>query len=179
MGNRVGGMGNRVADLHSLTKFQEILRIDCLKTFLPFEEYFLLSLFPCSLPWLSRKRNGSRTAYAYLYASSTWISWYEYDKALEFENSRCQSYNAKVKRLSIGLGTDGSRRQTFGACCHAGHALCSSCKARVLNNKCPNCRQQLSNIRCLALEKMAKSGTPRHFLLRNFRERKVGVRFQG
>ena len=34
----------------------------------------------------------SRTAYAYLYASSTWISWYEYDKALEFENSRCQSY---------------------------------------------------------------------------------------
>uniref|UniRef100_F6HRW9 Uncharacterized protein n=1 Tax=Vitis vinifera TaxID=29760 RepID=F6HRW9_VITVI len=26
MGNRVGGMGNRVADLHSLTKFQEILR---------------------------------------------------------------------------------------------------------------------------------------------------------
>ena len=67
-------------------------RIDCLKTFLPFEEYFLLSLFPCSLPWLSRKRNGSRTAYAYLYASSTWISWYEYDKALEFENSRCQSY---------------------------------------------------------------------------------------
>ncbi|CBI38495.3 hypothetical protein VitviT2T_023697 [Vitis vinifera] len=103
MGNRVGGMGNRVADLHSLTKFQEILR--------------------CSV-------------------------------CFDFMQSPIYQ-------------------------CHAGHALCSSCKARVLNNKCPNCRQQLSNIRCLALEKMAKSGTPRHFLLRNFRERKVGVRFQG
>ncbi|KAJ9681091.1 hypothetical protein PVL29_020137 [Vitis rotundifolia] len=40
--------------------------------------------------------------------------------------------------------------------CHNGHALCSSCKARVLN-KCPSCRQRLSNIRCLALEKMAES----------------------
>ena len=40
--------------------------------------------------------------------------------------------------------------------CHNGHTLCSSCKARVLN-KCPTCRQQLGDIRCLALEKMAES----------------------
>ncbi|KAL6331975.1 hypothetical protein AAG906_020328 [Vitis piasezkii] len=40
--------------------------------------------------------------------------------------------------------------------CHNGHTLCSSCKARVVN-KCPTCRQQLGDIRCLSLEKMAES----------------------
>ena len=40
--------------------------------------------------------------------------------------------------------------------CHNGHTLCSSCKARVLN-KCHTCRQQLGDIRCLALEKMVES----------------------
>ncbi|CBI40554.3 hypothetical protein VitviT2T_023730 [Vitis vinifera] len=40
--------------------------------------------------------------------------------------------------------------------CHNGHTLCSSCKARVLN-KCTSCRQQLGDIRCLALEKMTES----------------------
>ncbi|KAJ9691350.1 hypothetical protein PVL29_013507 [Vitis rotundifolia] len=40
--------------------------------------------------------------------------------------------------------------------CHNGHTLCSGCKARVLN-KCPSCRHQLGDIRCLALEKMAES----------------------
>ncbi|KAJ9681163.1 hypothetical protein PVL29_020179 [Vitis rotundifolia] len=40
--------------------------------------------------------------------------------------------------------------------CHNGHTLCSGCKARVLN-KCPTCRHQLGDIRCLALEKMAES----------------------
>ncbi|KAJ9681089.1 hypothetical protein PVL29_020136 [Vitis rotundifolia] len=40
--------------------------------------------------------------------------------------------------------------------CHNGHTLCASCKVRVLN-KCPTCRQQLGDIRCLALEKMAES----------------------
>lgn len=73
-------MGNRVADLHSLTKFQEILK--------------------CSV-------------------------------CFDFMQSPIYQ-------------------------CHNGHTLCSSCKARVLN-KCPGCRQQLGNIRCLALEKMAKS----------------------
>ncbi|XP_034708591.1 E3 ubiquitin-protein ligase SINAT3-like [Vitis riparia] len=40
--------------------------------------------------------------------------------------------------------------------CATMDTLCSSCKARILN-KCPNCRQQLGDIRCLALEKMAES----------------------
>ncbi|EXB93501.1 E3 ubiquitin-protein ligase SINAT2 [Morus notabilis] len=40
--------------------------------------------------------------------------------------------------------------------CPSGHTLCSSCKARV-HNCCPTCRQELGNIRCLALEKVAES----------------------
>lgn len=40
--------------------------------------------------------------------------------------------------------------------CHNGHTLCSSCKTRV-HNKCPTCRQELGDIRCLALEKVAES----------------------
>lgn len=40
--------------------------------------------------------------------------------------------------------------------CHNGHTLCSSCKSRV-HNKCPTCRQELGDIRCLALEKVAES----------------------
>ncbi|CAA6661107.1 unnamed protein product [Spirodela intermedia] len=47
----------------------------------------------------------------------------------------------------------------FGALrfsCHNGHTLCSTCKARV-HNRCPTCRQELGDIRCLALEKVAES----------------------
>ncbi|GFZ01021.1 protein with RING/U-box and TRAF-like domain [Actinidia rufa] len=40
--------------------------------------------------------------------------------------------------------------------CHNGHTLCYTCKARV-QNRCPTCRQELGDIRCLALEKVAKS----------------------
>ncbi|KAL0347729.1 UNVERIFIED_CONTAM: E3 ubiquitin-protein ligase SINAT3 [Sesamum calycinum] len=40
--------------------------------------------------------------------------------------------------------------------CHNGHTLCSTCKARV-HNRCPTCRQELGDIRCLALEKVAES----------------------
>lgn len=40
--------------------------------------------------------------------------------------------------------------------CSNGHTLCSGCKPRVLN-KCPTCRHELGNIRCLALEKVAAS----------------------
>ncbi|KAI3493411.1 hypothetical protein L1887_41800 [Cichorium endivia] len=39
--------------------------------------------------------------------------------------------------------------------CHNGHTLCSTCKTRV--NRCPTCRQELGDIRCLALEKVAES----------------------
>ncbi|KAG4164286.1 hypothetical protein ERO13_A13G005450v2 [Gossypium hirsutum] len=37
-----------------------------------------------------------------------------------------------------------------------GHTVCSICKARV-HNSCPTCRNELGNIRCLALEKVAES----------------------
>ncbi|XP_020525264.1 putative E3 ubiquitin-protein ligase SINAT1 isoform X1 [Amborella trichopoda] len=40
--------------------------------------------------------------------------------------------------------------------CPNGHTLCSGCKARV-QNRCPSCRYDLGNIRCLALEKVAAS----------------------
>ncbi|KAI8027348.1 E3 ubiquitin-protein ligase SINAT3 [Camellia lanceoleosa] len=40
--------------------------------------------------------------------------------------------------------------------CHNGHTLCSTCKVRV-QNRCPTCRQELGDIRCLALEKVAES----------------------
>ncbi|XP_008786897.2 E3 ubiquitin-protein ligase DIS1-like isoform X1 [Phoenix dactylifera] len=40
--------------------------------------------------------------------------------------------------------------------CSNGHTLCSGCKSRVFN-KCPTCRHELGNIRCLALEKVAAS----------------------
>ncbi|PRQ55499.1 putative aminoacyltransferase, E1 ubiquitin-activating enzyme [Rosa chinensis] len=40
--------------------------------------------------------------------------------------------------------------------CPNGHTLCSSCKTRV-QNCCPTCRNELGNIRCLALEKVAES----------------------
>ncbi|XP_076899726.1 putative E3 ubiquitin-protein ligase SINAT1 [Bidens hawaiensis] len=40
--------------------------------------------------------------------------------------------------------------------CPNGHTLCSKCKARV-QNRCPTCRSELGNIRCLALEKVAES----------------------
>lgn len=40
--------------------------------------------------------------------------------------------------------------------CPSGHTLCFSCKNKV-NNKCPICRKEIGNIRCLALEKLAVS----------------------
>ncbi|XP_039062631.1 E3 ubiquitin-protein ligase SINAT3-like isoform X1 [Hibiscus syriacus] len=40
--------------------------------------------------------------------------------------------------------------------CHNAHTLCSTCKTRV-HNRCPTCRQELGDIRCLALEKVAES----------------------
>lgn len=40
--------------------------------------------------------------------------------------------------------------------CPNGHTICSSCKHRV-DNHCPTCHQELGNIRCLALEKVAES----------------------
>ncbi|KAK6925723.1 Seven-in-absentia protein, TRAF-like domain [Dillenia turbinata] len=40
--------------------------------------------------------------------------------------------------------------------CPNGHTLCSSCKAKM-HNSCPTCRNELGNIRCLALEKVAAS----------------------
>lgn len=40
--------------------------------------------------------------------------------------------------------------------CPNGHTLCSGCKSRV-HNRCPTCRYELGNIRCLALEKVAAS----------------------
>ncbi|KAK1277376.1 E3 ubiquitin-protein ligase SINAT3 [Acorus gramineus] len=40
--------------------------------------------------------------------------------------------------------------------CSNGHTLCSACKPRV-HNRCPTCRHELGNIRCLALEKVASS----------------------
>ncbi|CAN0922560.1 E3 ubiquitin-protein ligase SINAT4 [Linum grandiflorum] len=40
--------------------------------------------------------------------------------------------------------------------CSNGHTLCSTCKVKV-HNRCPTCRQELGDIRCLALEKVAES----------------------
>lgn len=40
--------------------------------------------------------------------------------------------------------------------CSNGHTICSVCKPRV-HNRCPTCRHELGNIRCLALEKVAAS----------------------
>lgn len=40
--------------------------------------------------------------------------------------------------------------------CLNGHTLCSTCKTQV-HNRCPTCRQELGDIRCLALEKVAES----------------------
>ncbi|KAG6533001.1 hypothetical protein ZIOFF_006861 [Zingiber officinale] len=39
--------------------------------------------------------------------------------------------------------------------CPSGHTLCFSCKNKV--NKCPICRKEIGQIRCLALEKLAAS----------------------
>ncbi|KAA8549613.1 hypothetical protein F0562_001369 [Nyssa sinensis] len=40
--------------------------------------------------------------------------------------------------------------------CPNGHTICLNCKAKV-HNSCPICQQELGNIRCLALEKVAES----------------------
>lgn len=40
--------------------------------------------------------------------------------------------------------------------CSNGHTLCSGCKPKV-HNRCPTCRHDLGNIRCLALEQVAAS----------------------
>lgn len=45
---------------------------------------------------------------------------------------------------------------SFSLQCSNGHTLCSGCKPRV-HNRCPTCRHELGNIRCLALEKVAAS----------------------
>ena len=45
---------------------------------------------------------------------------------------------------------------SFRLQCSNGHTLCSGCKPRV-HNRCPTCRHELGNIRCLALEKVAAS----------------------
>lgn len=45
---------------------------------------------------------------------------------------------------------------TFFMQCLNGHTLCSGCKPKV-DNRCPTCRHELGNIRCLALEKLAAS----------------------
>ncbi|KAK4489691.1 hypothetical protein RD792_000324 [Penstemon davidsonii] len=39
--------------------------------------------------------------------------------------------------------------------CPNGHTLCTNCQR--IHNYCPNCRSELGNIRCLALEKVAES----------------------
>ncbi|XP_024020956.1 E3 ubiquitin-protein ligase SINAT3 [Morus notabilis] len=39
--------------------------------------------------------------------------------------------------------------------CHNGHTLCSACK--TIHNRCPTCKLDLGDIRCLALEKVAES----------------------
>ncbi|OAY70880.1 E3 ubiquitin-protein ligase SINAT3 [Ananas comosus] len=39
--------------------------------------------------------------------------------------------------------------------CKNGHPLCSACKSKV-GNQCPTCRQELGDIRCLVLEKVAE-----------------------
>ncbi|KAK1582472.1 hypothetical protein Q3G72_015346 [Acer saccharum] len=40
--------------------------------------------------------------------------------------------------------------------CSNGHTICSGCKPRV-HTRCPTCRHELGNIRCLAMEKVAAS----------------------
>ncbi|KAK8505721.1 hypothetical protein V6N13_061734 [Hibiscus sabdariffa] len=40
--------------------------------------------------------------------------------------------------------------------CPNGYTVCSNCKTRV-HNCCPTCRNEMGNIRCLALEKVAES----------------------
>lgn len=44
----------------------------------------------------------------------------------------------------------------FSFQCQNGHTICSGCKPRV-HNRCPTCRHEIGNIRCLALEKVAAS----------------------
>lgn len=39
--------------------------------------------------------------------------------------------------------------------CKNGHPLCSACKSKV-GSRCPTCRQELGDIRCLVLEKVAE-----------------------
>ncbi|KAL8172329.1 hypothetical protein V2J09_024133 [Rumex salicifolius] len=54
------------------------------------------------------------------------------------------------------LTVSSSVRELLECPCPNGHTLCSSCKSRV-HNRCPTCRHELGNIRCLALEKVAAS----------------------
>ena len=67
--------------------------------------------------------------------------------------SSCLSRNRKPERFCFSWMFE---TKLLFLQCHNGHTLCSSCKARVLN-KCTSCRQQLGDIRCLALEKMTES----------------------
>lgn len=58
--------------------------------------------------------------------------------------------------LFLGNGFCDSYNKLVFLQCHNGHTLCSTCKSRV-HNRCPTCRQELGDIRCLALEKVAES----------------------
>lgn len=64
---------------------------------------------------------------------------------------QCRSFGFwKINALKVILTWSRSLQ------CQNGHTLCSSCKAKV-HNKCPTCRHELGDIRCLVLEKVAES----------------------
>ncbi|XWS30759.1 hypothetical protein CRYUN_Cryun23aG0016600 [Craigia yunnanensis] len=61
-----------------------------------------------------------------------------------------------------GIGLSLVDLEGVGPKCSNGHTMCSGCKPRV-HNRCPTCRPELGNIRCLALEKifiMEKPASP-------------------
>ncbi|KAH1255673.1 E3 ubiquitin-protein ligase SINAT3 [Glycine max] len=76
------------------------------------------------------------------------LFWFN-DNTLDFSPKLRASFNL-LGTTYLGIGT--SRLNE----CHNGHTLCSTCKTRV-HNRCPTCRQELGDIRCLALEKVAES----------------------
>ncbi|KAE9464726.1 hypothetical protein C3L33_03357, partial [Rhododendron williamsianum] len=90
---------------------------------------------------------------------------------MEFDNIECitssdgveddeiSSHNNHLHRphqFSSKLAPATSVHELLECPCHNGHTLCSTCKTRV-HNRCPTCRQELGDIRCLALEKVAES----------------------
>ncbi|XP_047333892.1 putative E3 ubiquitin-protein ligase SINAT1 [Impatiens glandulifera] len=102
--------------------------------------------------------------------SSSLMNYY-YDKQVQ-KNTKCIRRNTDFM-IGKSSSSDGSgeRMQQLLQCpicensmyppiyqCPNGHTLCSDCKTiRVQNNRCPECRHELGNIRCLALEKVAES----------------------